>query len=231
MKRTSFAAAMADSVQTHLPAPAPVPGPARSGNELGASSGCGVSGKALRQMQGDEILGGQKSVRQKKRSRGRIQRYVDRVQTSSKSTFRMYWDAGAAVVILFVALELPFRVAFVSETPLGWRVVDLLIDIQFIADVLVNCCTAPVANGEGLTSVKTTALHYSRHGLVTDLLSAFPFDRVLSPAGIVRPLRSNLADGSANSVDVARVVKLLRLLSVARLYRYANKWEVRSPIS
>ena len=178
-------------------------------------------------MQGDELLGEQSKMpsRRNRGEDGLVYRALIRLQASPKGTFRLYWDLTSCILILFVALSLPYRVAFLAEWSMPWRVLDLLTDLQFLADVFVNCRTTTVENGEVITSPRATALSYARRGLAFDLLAALPFDWLLNPAGMLIPAADPSRSGIA-PVPTYRVVKLLRITSTFRLFRYINKWEV-----
>ena len=79
------------------------------------------------------------------------------------STFRLSWDMVAAMLICFVAVVLPYRVAFVDSWSRTWAVVDFLVDVFFICDFALNFCTAYI----GPTGIlerrhHKIALHYLR---------------------------------------------------------------------
>jgi hypothetical protein len=46
--------------------------------------------------------------------------------------FRLWWDATSCALILFLAVALPYRSAFVDAWSLGWTLVDFLIDLFFL---------------------------------------------------------------------------------------------------
>ena len=147
-----------------------------------------------------------------------------------ESNIRFTWDMVATVLIFFIAIALPFRIAFVEAWHLGWAVADFLIDMFFIVDVIVNFRTAYVdtKTGQLVTSSKRMALHYMRRWFIIDLLASFPIDWTISGVNFTEPPPTELA---ASASDITRVqsaqlpsmlrlfklVKLLRLLRVARL--------------
>ena len=51
--------------------------------------------------------------------------------------FRGKWDLSQAAILLYVAMVVPFRVGY-RQPAEGWYVVDLLIDIYFYVDVVLN---------------------------------------------------------------------------------------------
>ena len=55
---------------------------------------------------------------------------------------RMWWDISSIILVLFICITLPYRLAFVAEWSLFLTVVDLLIDVFFLVDIAVNFNTA-----------------------------------------------------------------------------------------
>ena len=57
------------------------------------------------------------------------------------STKRYAWDIITAVTTLFLAWRVPILVAFdeiLDETPSMWRSLDVITDIVYIVDILIN---------------------------------------------------------------------------------------------
>ena len=62
------------------------------------------------------------------------------------------------LLVFFIAISLPYRVAFLIDCPsTGFAVADFMIDIFFIVDILLNFRTAVVIDGELLTSTFVVA--------------------------------------------------------------------------
>lgn len=66
--------------------------------------------------------------------------------------FRFNWDLASCLLILFMAISLPYRIAFVLHWSLSGRVLDFLIDAFFMLDIVINLRTMIVVNGELITS-------------------------------------------------------------------------------
>ena len=62
------------------------------------------------------------------------------------SLFRWYWDILIVLLLVFTVIVLPVSIAFYSEDQMqpGWLTVNTLVDILFIADILVNFRTGVV---------------------------------------------------------------------------------------
>jgi CRP-like cAMP-binding protein len=150
------------------------------------------------------------------------------------SQFRLTWDLVSCFLTLFVALTLPYRLAFTEEWSLGWYTVEFLIDIFFISDIIINLRTVVVAKDGTLATSPLAIFHeYARTWLAVDLIASLPLDWFRVGISFVPPPHSNLSmsggeGGSAQVTQLLRTLKLfrlLRLLRVVRLFRYLAKWE------
>ena len=75
------------------------------------------------------------------------------------SNFRYGWDLTTTVLICFIAITLPFRIAFVEAWSLAWVVTDFLFDLWFIFDILLNFLTRYIdASGKVVFSRRLVAL-------------------------------------------------------------------------
>merc|ERR1719453_1585495 len=87
------------------------------------------------------------------------------------SRFRLWWDAVACLLICFIAVVLPYRTAFVTEWSSGWAVIDFVIDLYFLADILINFRTMIVIDGVLITSPTQIFVAYARGWLLLDIIS------------------------------------------------------------
>lgn len=56
--------------------------------------------------------------------------------------FKGVWDISNMLLILFVCLTAPARIAFTDEDNLTWMVLGLAIDFFFLVDLILNFFTA-----------------------------------------------------------------------------------------
>ena len=89
------------------------------------------------------------------------------------------------LLLVYTALVLPYRVAFEDITPLGWMIVDGIMDCFFVADIVLNFLTGfREENKEGserggiVMSCRRSALKYVKGWFVIDLLSTLPFQLI-----------------------------------------------------
>ena len=161
-----------------------------------------------------------------------------------ESRLRMCWDFTAILLIVFIALSLPYRLAFdtapangnassVSAEEVGgvsdWAVVDFVIDIFFIMDILLNFRTAYVDSVTGLlvTRADQIAIAYIRSWFLLDVIASFPFDWIVSGVDFSNASRTDEEPALAGLPGMLRLFKLFKLPPTYYLlpptsYRYAS---------
>jgi hypothetical protein len=94
----------------------------------------------------------------------------------------------------------------------AWKVFELLLDLFFCLDVLLNFFTGfHDAGGLYVNSRRQIAGRYLRGWFVLDVLSSVPVDYL-----------SELAAGNANSLESLRLVRMLRLVRLLKLFRMSR---------
>lgn len=83
----------------------------------------------------------------------------------------------AAILIALSVIVVPFRIGFDASPEGGWVIVDIVTDVTFAFDIILNFRMA-YTNGHVLvTSPGLMASHYLKGWFTIDLLSTVPFDR------------------------------------------------------
>ncbi|KAF3843067.1 hypothetical protein F7725_001916 [Dissostichus mawsoni] len=143
---------------------------------------------------------------------------IDKFTILHYSPFKAVWDWLILLLVIYTAILTPYSAAFLlndqeeqkrrecgySCSPLN--VVDLMVDIMFIIDILINFRTTYVnINEEVVSDPAKIAIHYFKGWFLIDMVAAIPFDLLIFGSG---------------SDETAR---LLRLVRVARkLDRYSE---------
>lgn len=121
------------------------------------------------------------------------------------SPFKAVWDWIILLLVLYTAVFTPFVVAFLlneDETRMKLNqdsvtrnrnadskqadplvIIDLLVDIMFIADILINFRTTYVHNGEVVSNPQKIAVNYLKGWFIIDAVAAIPFDLLLFGSG------------------------------------------------
>ncbi|XP_055360216.1 potassium voltage-gated channel subfamily H member 6 isoform X2 [Betta splendens] len=143
------------------------------------------------------------------------------------SSFKAFWDWIILLLVLYTAVFTPYSAAFLLDehrdlhqrscgytcNPLN--VVDLLVDVLFIVDIVINLRTTYVDhNDEVVTQPSRIAKHYIKGWFPIDLFAAIPFDLLIFRSG---------SDEMATLTSLLKTARLLRLVRVARkLDRYSE---------
>ncbi|XP_025067827.1 potassium voltage-gated channel subfamily H member 7 [Alligator sinensis] len=143
------------------------------------------------------------------------------------SPFKAVWDWLILLLVIYTAIFTPYSAAFLlndseeqkrqecgySCSPLN--VVDLIVDIMFIIDILINFRTTYVnQNEEVVSDPARIAIHYFKGWFLIDMVAAIPFDLLIFGSG---------SDETTTLIGLLKTARLLRLVRVARkLDRYSE---------
>ena len=58
------------------------------------------------------------------------------------SKFSIFWNLVIVLLLIYIATVLPYRIAFLEETSLGWLIWDYITDVIFLADLFITCFSA-----------------------------------------------------------------------------------------
>jgi len=150
--------------------------------------------------------------------------------THPDARLRSLWNFFLAVVICYCGVAVPLEIAFEDDMILSmcdavssrrvrqtcapflaWFWVNVLVDMIFVVDVVLNLRTGYMVEGHFVRDDWLVMRHYLRGSFAFDLISSFPLNLVIYA----------LDDGSndENSRSGARANKMLRLLRVAKLVK------------
>ncbi|XP_069374202.1 voltage-gated inwardly rectifying potassium channel KCNH6 isoform X2 [Paralichthys olivaceus] len=143
------------------------------------------------------------------------------------SPFKAFWDWIILLLVLYTAVFTPYSATFLLDehgdlrqricgytcNPLN--VADLMVDVLFIVDIVINLRTTYVdKNDEVVTQPSRIAKHYIKGWFPIDLFAAIPFDLLIFRSG---------SDEMATLTSLLKTARLLRLVRVARkLDRYSE---------
>ncbi|XP_012729518.2 potassium voltage-gated channel subfamily H member 7 isoform X1 [Fundulus heteroclitus] len=152
---------------------------------------------------------------------------IDKFTILHYSPFKAVWDWLILLLVIYTAILTPYSAAFLlndqeeqrrrecgySCSPLN--VVDLMVDIMFIIDILINFRTTYVNHNEEVVSHPTKiAIHYFKGWFLIDMVAAIPFDLLIFGSG---------SDETTTLIGLLKTARLLRLVRVARkLDRYSE---------
>lgn len=123
------------------------------------------------------------------------------------SPFKAVWDWIILLLVLYTAVFTPYSAAFLLNEQEDERrrtcgytcnplnVVDLVVDVMFIIDILINFRTTYVNhNDEVVSQPARIAQHYFKGWFLIDIVAAIPFDLLIFRSG-----SDEVGDGAAFS--------------------------------
>ncbi|XP_060774717.1 potassium voltage-gated channel subfamily H member 7 [Neoarius graeffei] len=152
---------------------------------------------------------------------------IDKFTILHYSPFKAVWDWLILLLVIYTAIFTPYSAAFLLNDPeekkrrvCGYscnplNVVDLIVDIMFIVDILINFRTTYVnANDEVVSHPAKIAVHYFKGWFLIDIVAAIPFDLLIFGSG---------SEETTTLIGLLKTARLLRLVRVARkLDRYSE---------
>lgn len=89
--------------------------------------------------------------------------------------WKTIWNFAMMILIIFLAILVPYRIPFDDGDTMGWIIIDILIDTLFEIDMILNFHTAiENENGELVTDRLKIAVSYFKGWFIIDLLSSIP---------------------------------------------------------
>ncbi|XP_034882299.1 potassium voltage-gated channel subfamily H member 6 isoform X1 [Mirounga leonina] len=143
------------------------------------------------------------------------------------SPFKAVWDWLILLLVIYTAVFTPYSAAFLlsdqdesQRVDCGYTcspltVVDLIVDIMFVVDIVINFRTTYVnTNDEVVSHPRRIAVHYFKGWFLIDMVAAIPFDLLIFRTG---------SDETTTLIGLLKTARLLRLVRVARkLDRYSE---------
>lgn len=124
------------------------------------------------------------------------------------------------ILLLFTAINTPYRISFVETDDITWDIVDILTDFTFAIDIIINFFSAyQDENEEIIHNRAVIAKKYLRGWFLIDLISIMPFSYMLETSDY------------ASLAKIARLPKLYRLIKMAKLARILKVIKERNTIS
>ena len=136
--------------------------------------------------------------------------------------FRRQWDLAQMLLLVYVAFVVPYRLGFSHPVLLWsfWFWFDACVDVYFITDIFMSCCTAYYDDtGTLIVHGAQIRQQYARTWAVIDVSSCFPGNY------ISYALDDGGGNSSSRSIKLLRMLRLLKLLRLARLNRLIRKYE------
>ena len=157
--------------------------------------------------------------------------YISQPSSSShlitpNSRFKKAWDLLLALILLYTALVMPFRLAFYDTIFWDtWTIVDFIIDGLFFVDVVVNFfCVTVNPDGSLETNHKKIVFGYLKGWFWLDISACMPFSLLdmLQPSSNASNTRYNSLLRLARLPRLYKLFRITRIIKAFRNYRASN---------
>eukprot|EP00924_Labyrinthula_sp_SR-Ha-C_P016240 maker-scaffold_52-augustus-gene-1.0-mRNA-1 protein AED:0.16 eAED:0.17 QI:0/0/0.5/1/0/0.5/2/1605/861 len=146
-----------------------------------------------------------------------------------RSRERRMWETFIVLLLFYILIVVPVRVCF-DILVTGWAAaLDLIIDMLFILDILVNFVSAYISEeNEIIVDQFLIAKRYAKTWLFLDLVASIPFHYIIESQTTSSNTQINRLSRIARLprvLKLAKLLKLLKLLRILRMVRYLSKVE------
>ncbi|KAM4689652.1 voltage-gated inwardly rectifying potassium channel KCNH2 [Discoglossus pictus] len=153
------------------------------------------------------------------------------------SPFKAVWDWLILLLVIYTAIFTPYSAAFLlgdqdenEKVNCGYTcnplsVVDLMVDIMFIIDILINFRTTYVnSNEEVVSHPGKIAIHYFKGWFLIDMVAAIPFDLLIFGTGSEEMLKTPKEGRNKETTTLIGLLKTARLLRLVRVARKLDRY-------
>lgn len=111
-----------------------------------------------------------------------LERQKNQCIITHKAAWKIKWDVWIILVLLFVAVTLPVRIAFYETDSTLWKIINYTVDSSFAIDVVLTFFTAvpDPENNDLITDKSTIAKMYLKSWFLIDVISIVPIDKLMT---------------------------------------------------
>ena len=95
------------------------------------------------------------------------------------SKFKTTWTIIIVLLLVYTAIFVPFRIAFLEKETIGLTIIEAVVDILFAFDIIVNFLSAiEDRSGKLIVEPRKIAQMYLKGWFWLDFLACFPFQLI-----------------------------------------------------
>ncbi len=119
------------------------------------------------------------------------------------------WDVIIAIVLIYSAVVLPYRIAFVEVDSWQMTMLDIIFDSLFTIDIFLSFFSAYVDNEDNVVkNRKKIVINYLKTWFIIDLVSVVPISYLIP---------QNSPTQNINQLSrIARIPKIYRLVKLTK---------------
>lgn len=174
----------------------------------------------------------------------RASRDVSPYVLHANTPFRGVWDMAQIIILVYVALAVPYRMGFDADAYGVWYVLEFLVDLYFWVDLVFGFFTAYWEHREDddevvyVVDLVKIREHYLRTWFTVDFLACIPVEYIsrglkgldecswdVTNSDPCDGEHVALSSGAAAALNFFALLRLLKLLRIARAARIFERYE------
>mmetsp|Transcript_24501 Transcript_24501/g.79972 ORF Transcript_24501/g.79972 Transcript_24501/m.79972 type:complete len:696 (+) Transcript_24501:35-2122(+) len=137
-----------------------------------------------------------------------------------ESYFRKRWDLTQAIILIYISICVPFRVGYDLPSTGVAFLVDLLIDMYFYIDIVLNFFTAVQSDeNDYIDTFKGISRAYLSSWFFIDIIACLPIDIALRMMDGNFVCSLDFEEGCPDEASTSASGQLMRMLKLVRLFR------------
>ena len=142
-----------------------------------------------------------------------------------ESKFKLIWSTVMIALLIYTATLLPYRMCFNDLQSSSWQSFDMLIDLVFFLDVLINFNSVIYSKEEVLIFNRwIIAKEYLKSWFIIDFLSCLPIEYLDQTSST----SSSQYNHFLRILKVSKVYRFIRIVRLLKLLRYVRAHIVQS---
>jgi hypothetical protein len=138
---------------------------------------------------------------------------------------RILWNGLTLIFLLYLVVMMPLSLGFDLEPSQSQFYFEKLIDVFFIADLIMNFRTTYIDDfGREVLQPSKIATRYLRTWFTVDLASSVPYDWFLETSGEAKTLKTAKFSKSTKALKCIRLVRLARLTKMGKYLSALEDW-------
>ena len=141
-----------------------------------------------------------------------------------ESEYRLIWDIATAVFVLVLIWLVPFIIGFETWHSDSMNTFSIVMDLWFVADLLLNFRTGYVDHGATVMDSKKIAQNYLKTWFAIDFVASIPWEAFIATQAVSEDSSDSKKKATRKSVKMSKYFKIPKLLRMARLLRVFHKY-------
>ena len=144
---------------------------------------------------------------------------------NQNNNYKIMWDLFIMIVLIFISLAVPYRLAFVEIEPTGWVIAYWVIDALFLVDIILTFLTTISEKDSNvvITNRCKIAKSYLKGWFIIDIISILPFDLIIRAINTSGSSEISNYNVLARFARIGKLYKLIRMTRLAKLMKMFQK--------